>query len=74
MQLQDYFDLLADTIEIWRDVIDGLNIRFAGIHITFYWLLGGVFVAALIRVLIGDNSADDDELDPLSGYQGDDWE
>lgn len=74
MQLQDYFDLLGDTVEIWMDVIDGLNIKFAGIDITFYWLLGATFIAALIRVLIGDNDADDDKVDPLSDYYGDDWE
>ena len=72
-QLQDYFELLADAIALWGNCINDLRIYFAGIHITFGFLVGAAFVIALINTLMGTNDSDNDKIDPLKGYSGDDW-
>lgn len=73
-ELQDFFDLLADAINVWGDVIDSSDVSFAGIPIDFHFLLGFGFVSALIAVLLGNNDADDDLINPLKDYDGEDWD
>lgn len=71
-QLQDYFDLLADSIDIIAEVFDNLKIRFAGANINFSFLVGLSIVIGLINVLKG--CSDDEngiDISPLDGYDGD---
>lgn len=71
-QLQDYFDLLADSIDIIALVFDNLKIRFAGVNINFSFLVGLSIVIGLINVLKG--CSDDEngiDISPLDGYDGD---
>lgn len=71
-QLQDYFDLLADSIDIIAGVFDDLKIRFAGVNINFSFLVGLSIVIGLINVLKG--CSDDEngiDISPLDGYDGD---
>lgn len=73
-ELQDFFDLLADTINVWADVIDSADVTFCGIPIDFHFLLGFGFVSALIAILLGINDGDDDLINPLKDYDGEDWD
>lgn len=72
-QLQDYFDLLAVTINVLADVIDSTDVSFCGIPIDFHFLFGFAAVSALIAILLGTNDADDDIINPLVGYDGEEW-
>ena len=73
-QLQDYFDLLADSIDIFANIFNGLNIKFAGVNINFAFLIGLSVVIGLINVLKGC-SDDENGIDirPLDGYDGDEY-
>lgn len=73
-QLQDYFDLLADSIDVIAGVFNSLSIRFAGVNINFAFLVGLTLVIGLINVLKGasdDNNGID--ISPLDGYDGDEY-
>lgn len=73
-QLQDYFDLLADSIDIFANIFNGLKLKFAGIDINFAFLIGLSLVIGLVNVLKG--CSDDDtgiDISPLDGYHGDDY-
>lgn len=73
-QLQDYFDLLADGIDIFAGIFNGLNIKFAGVNINFAFIVGLNLVIGLINVLKG--CSDDEngiDINPLDGYDGDSY-
>lgn len=73
-QLQDYFDLLGDSIYLIANIFDGLGLKFAGVPITFELLFGAALTMALINVLFGYPD-DEGQIDAniLSGYDGDDY-
>lgn len=73
-QLQDYFDLLGDSIHLIANIFDGLGLKFAGVPITFELLFGAALTMALINVLFGYPD-DEGQIDAniLSGYDGDDY-
>lgn len=73
-QLQDYFDLLADSIDIFAGIFNRLNIKFVGVNINFAFLVGLSLVIGLINVLKG--CSDDEngiDINPLDGYDGDSY-
>lgn len=73
-QLQDYFDLLGDSIHLIANIFDRLGLKFAGVPITFELLFGAALTMALINLLFGYPD-DDGQIDVniLSGYDGDDY-
>lgn len=72
-QLQDYFDLLADSIDIFAEIFNGLKLKFAGIDINFAFLIGLSLVIGLVNVLKGADDGDGIDISPLDGYDGDEY-
>ncbi len=72
-QLQDYFDLLADSIDIFAEIFNGLKLKFAGIDINFAFLIGLSLVIGLVNVLKGADDGCGIDISPLDGYDGDEY-
>lgn len=69
-QLQDYFDLLAESIDVFAEIFNGLKLKFAGIDINFAFLIGLSLVIGLVNVLTGADDGNGIDISPLDGYDG----
>lgn len=70
-ELSQYYAFLANTINTINIWIKSLNLTLFGEVVDLYMLVGYALLSAIIRILLGIN--DDDDLDVLRDYDGDEY-
>ena len=70
-ELSQYYAFLANTINTINVWIKGLNLTLFGEVVDLYMLVGYALLSAIIRILLGIN--DDDDLEVLRDYDGDEY-
>ena len=70
-ELSQYYAFLANTINTINIWIKSLNLTLFGEIVDLYMLVGYAILSAIIRILLGIN--DDDDLDVLKDYDGDEY-
>ena len=70
-ELSQYYAFLANTINTINIWIKSLNLTLFGELVDLYMLVGYALLSAIIRILLGIN--DDDDLEVLRDYDGDEY-
>lgn len=59
-QLQDYYDCLADGLDILVAVFNRLNLKFAGVTINLYFLVGASVVYMIYHHIMGSDETQEE--------------
>lgn len=71
-QLQDFYDCLAVGLDLLISVFDQLNLKFAGVTINLYFLVGASVVCMIYHHIMGSDETQE-EYDLFSYYDDEEY-